>query len=199
MSYTVDFELYEYDSDYEEVEIMVFYPVISSSDDIPNLDKLNATIQSEIDFLVEYFEDEYEEYFVDDGESYFHATSTGYVTYMDEEKMSIVFSENVYSDYYYDAFLYSINIDMENGIILDNESMLNIDDDFSVEFRERSDIQNGEIEHLTAMSDQEITGHFNSSDIIVFYTPQGMEVGFNYDEGWVTVTYKEYEQYLKVF
>ena len=88
---------------------------------------------------------------------------------------------------------------MENGIILDNESMLNIDDDFSVEFRERSDIQNGEIEHLTAMSDQEITGHFNSSDIIVFYTPQGMEIGFNYDEGWVTVTYKEYEQYLKVF
>ena len=49
------------------------------------------------------------------------------------------------------------------------------------------------------MSDQEIIGHFNSSDIIVFYTPQGMEIGFNYDEGWVTVTYKEYEQYLKVF
>ena len=118
---------------------------------------------------------------------------------MEEEKKGIVFSEDEYGDYDYDAFLYSINIEMENGIILDNESMLNIDDDFSVEFRERSDIQNGEIEHLTAMSDQEITGHFNSSDIIVFYTPQGMEIGFNYDEGWVTVTYKEYEQYLKVF
>lgn len=199
LSYTVDFEMYEYDTDYENVEIMVFYPIISDSDSsVPNLDKLNATIQSEIDFLVEYFEDEYEAYF-DDSDSYFHATSTGYVTYMDEEKMSIVFSENVYSDYYYDAFLYSINIDMENGIILDNESMLNVDDDFSVEFREKSDIQNGEIEHLTRMSDQEITGHFDSSDIIVFYTPHGMEIGFNYDEGWVTVTYRDYEQYLKVF
>ncbi|MDE6844370.1 MAG: hypothetical protein K2J99_01200, partial [Lachnospiraceae bacterium] len=93
-------------------------------------------------------------------------------------------------------FLYSINIDMENGIILDNESMLNVNDDFSVEFR---DIQNGEISYLTRMSDQEITDHFDSTDIIVFYTPQGMEIGFNYDEGWVTVTYKDYEQYLKVF
>ncbi len=200
LSYSVEFDYYEYDTDYENVDIMVFYPVISNKDgDIPNLDKLNSTIQSEIDFLVEYFEDEYEEYFTDDGDSYFQASSTGYVTYMDEEKLSIVFSENVYSDYYNDVFLYSINIDMENGIILDNESMLNVNDDFSVEFREKSDIQNGEISYLTRMSDQEITAHFDSTDIIVFYTPQGMEIGFNYDEGWVTVTYKDYEQYLKVF
>ncbi|MDE6845977.1 MAG: hypothetical protein K2J99_09450, partial [Lachnospiraceae bacterium] len=184
LSYSVEFDYYEYDTDYENVDIMVFYPVISNKDgDIPNLDKLNSTIQSEIDFLVEYFEDEYEEYFTDDGDSYFQASSTGYVTYMDEEKLSIVFSENVYSDYYNDVFLYSINIDMENGIILDNESMLNVNDDFSVEFREKSDIQNGEISYLTRMSDQEITAHFDSTDIIVFYTPQGMEIGFNYDEG----------------
>ncbi len=204
LSYTVDFEYYEYDSNHENVDILVLYPVIENSDEsIPNLDKLNATIESEVDFLVEYYEDEYGDYFIEDDDSYFHASSTGYVTYMDEEKMSIVFSENVYADdgrtYYSDAFLYSINIDMENGIILENESMLNVDDEFSVEFREKSDIQNGEISSLTMMSDQEITGHFDSSDIIVFYTPQGMEIGFNYDEGWVTVTYKDYEQYLKVF
>lgn len=200
LSYSVEFDYYEYDTDLENVDIVVFYPVISNKDgDIPNLDKLNSTIQSEVDFLVEYFEDEYEDYFANDDDSYFQATSTGYVTYMDEEKMSIVFSENVYSDYYNDVFLYSINIDMENGIILDNESMLNVNDDFSVEFREKSDIQNGEIDRLTMMSDQEITDHFDSTDIIVFYTPQGMEIGFNYDEGWVTVTYKDYEQYLKVF
>ncbi len=52
---------------------------------------------------------------------------------------------------------------------------------------------------MTSMTDQEITALFNSPDIIVFYTPKGMEIGFNYDEGWVTVTYEEYEQYLKVF
>ena len=49
------------------------------------------------------------------------------------------------------------------------------------------------------MTDQEITDHFNSSNIIVFYTPKGMEIGFNYEEGWVTVTYEEYDEYLKVF
>ena len=48
---------------------------------------------------------------------------------------------------------------------------------------------------MTSMTDQEITALFNSPDIIVFYTPKGMEIGFNYDEGWVTVTYEEYEQY----
>ncbi|MCM1123986.1 MAG: hypothetical protein NC416_15500, partial [Eubacterium sp.] len=174
LSYSVYFDYYEYDTSYENVDIMIFYPVIEDADkSVPNVDKLNSTIQSEIDFLVEYFEDEYEDYFVDDEDGYFQATSTGYVTYMDEEKMSIVFSESIYSDYYYDAFLYSINIDMENGVILDNESMLNTNDDFSVEFRQKSDIQNGEISYLTRMSDQEITDHFNSSDIIVFYTPHG--------------------------
>ena len=48
-------------------------------------------------------------------------------------------------------------------------------------------------------SDQQITDYFKSDDIIVFYTPNGMEIGFNYEEGWVTVTYEEYEKYLKVF
>ena len=63
----------------------------------------------------------------------------------------------------------------------------------------RSDEQNGEIYSLTNMTDQEITGYFNSPDVIVFYTPKGMEIGFNYEDGWVTVTYEEYEQYLNVF
>ena len=136
---------------------------------------------------------------MDEYNGYFSALSSGYVTYMDEEKMSIAFAEYIYTDYYNEAFLYSINIDMENGVILENENMLSIDDDFSVEFRKKSDVQNGEIIYLTGMTDQEITDHFNSSNIIVFYTPKGMEIGFNYEEGWVTVTYEDYDKYLKVF
>lgn len=197
LSYTVDFDYYEYDTDDEDVVIMVTYPVIEG-DDVPNLDQLNGLMQSEIDLFKDYFEEEYKNYMDEEG-SYFSAVSSGYVTYMDEEKMSIVFSESVSSDYYNYAYLYCINIDMENGVVLDNENILGIDDNFSVEFRNRSDIQNGEIPYLTYMTDQEITGYFNSTDVIVFYTPQGMEIGFNYEEGWVTVTYEEYEQYLKVF
>lgn len=197
LSYTVDFDYYEYDTDDEDVVIMVTYPVIEG-DDVPNLDQLNGLMQSEIDLFKDYFEEEYINYMDEEG-SYFSAVSSGYVTYMDEEKMSIVFSESVSSDYYNYAYLYCINIDMENGVVLDNENILGIDDTFSVEFRNRSDMQNGEIPYLTYMTDQEITDYFNSSDVIVFYTPHGMEIGFNYEEGWVTVTYEEYEQYLKVF
>ena len=197
LSYQVDFDYYEYDSDNENVAILVSYPIVKG-DNVSNLDKINSALRSEVDVLTEYFEEEYEDYIVDE-DSYFTALSTGYVTYMDEEKMSVVFSEYIYSDYYVDVFLYSINIDMENGMILDNESILNIDDEFSVEFRQRSDVQNGEISYLTSMSDQQMTRLLNSSDVIVFYTPKGMEIGFNYEEGWVTVTYEEYEKYLKVF
>lgn len=195
LSYSVDFDEYEYTDD-EKVVIRVSYPVIEGKD-VRNLDHLNDVIQGEVD----QFNDLLEEYkgYLDNEDSFFSAVSLGYVTYMDEEKLSIVFSENVYADLYSDAYLYCINIDMENGVILENENMLSIDDDFSVEFRTKSDIQNGENRYLTGMTDQEITGYFNSDDVIVFYTPKGMEIGFNFMEGWVTVTYDEYEKYLKVF
>ena len=197
LSYSVEFEHYEYDTDNDNVEIMVSYPVIKG-DKVPNLKHLNSVIAEEIDLFKDYFEEEYADY-MDEYNGYFSALSSGYVTYMDEEKMSIAFAEYIYTDYYNEAFLYSINIDMENGVILENENMLSIDDDFSVEFRKKSDVQNGEIIYLTGMTDQEITDHFNSSNIIVFYTPKGMEIGFNYEEGWVTVTYEDYDKYLKVF
>ena len=197
LSYSVDIEDFEYDTDNDNVDIWVQYPVIEG-DNVPNLDKLNDAFRDEVDMITELFEDEYEDYLTDD-DSYFMAYSVGYVTYMDEEKMSVVFDERIYSDYYMDVYLYCINIDMENGVIMDNEHILSIDDDFSVDFRERNDIQNGEIDYLTRLTDQEITKHFNSPGVIVFYTPMGMEIGFNYDEGWVTVTYEDYKQYLNVF
>ncbi len=197
LSYSVYFENYEYDTDNDNIFIMVTYPVIEG-DDIPNLDKINEALMEESEYFTDFYEEEYKDFIGDDG--YFEAYSAGYVTYMDEKKMSVVFSENISTDYYDSAYLYCINIDLENGVVLDNEQLLSLDDDFSVEFRQRSDIQNGEISYLTSMTDQEITDYLNSSDVIVFYTPQGMEIGFNYEEGWVTVTYdEEYQQYLKIF
>ena len=197
LSYSVSFEEYEYDTDLETVAIMADYPVIKG-DKVPNLDNLNETIRKEATKFEEIFKEQYEDGIEKDGR-YYDAYAAGYVTYMDEEKMSIVFSETVVA---YDdalAYLYCINIDMEKGVVLENEQMLAIDDAFSVDFRTRSDEQNGEISDLTYMTDQQITQYFLSEDVIVFYTPKGMEIGFNYENGWVTVTYEEYEQYLKVF
>lgn len=82
--------------------------------------------------------------------------------------------------------------------MLNNTDLLNINDSFSVDFRERCERQNGEIEELYYMSDQEITGYLTENDyLIIFYTPLGMEIGFNYYDGWVTVTYKDYKRYQK--
>ena len=199
LSYSIEWEYYEYDADNENVDVWGEYPIIHGSD-VPNLDRLNNVIQDEVDSFEKFFKEEYEPYIAED--DYYAAYILGYVTYTDEDKMSIVFDERIYNydyDEYNDVYLCCINIDMKNGVVLDNKNILSIDDDFSVDFRERSDIQNGESYYVSMMSDQEITDHFNSTDIIVFYTPMGMEIGFNYEEGWITVTYSEYEQYLKVF
>ena len=39
--------------------------------------------------------------------------------------------------------------------------------------------------------------------LILFYTPLGLEVGYNYEtdssQGWVTVTFTDYEKFAKSF
>lgn len=197
LSYSIEWEYYEYETDLENVSISVDYPVIVG-DDVPNLDKLNEKIAEEAEFFTEYFEEEYIDY-LDEEEGYFSVYAAGYVTYMDEDILSIVFSEDIYTDYFGSVSLYCINIDMENGVILDNNDLLDVDDDFSVDFRVRSEKQNGTVEGLDEMSDQEITEYLSSSNLIVFYIPQGMEIGLNYEDGWVTVTYQDYQDYLKIF
>lgn len=122
----------------------------------------------------------------------------GYVTYMDEEKISVVFSERGFANGSGIAYLYSINIDIENGVILDNSSIINMDDEFAVEFRRRNQEQNDADGYVDILSDQEVVEYLNSDTMgIVFFTPLGLEVGINIDGGWYTVTYKDYEKYLK--
>ena len=202
LSYQVDMEYYEYEADdvSDNVMLIADYPVISG-DDVPNLDKLNKAIRKELDLVTDLFEKDYKKHIQEDEDAYFVATLTGYVTYMDEDKLSVIYQEELYNDMGGGGYLICVNVDMKNGVVLDNKEILKIDDAFSVDFRERSDEQNGEIDYLNYMTDQEITKYFNSNDVIVFYTPKGMEIGFNYDDGygWVTVTYEEYEEYLKVF
>ena len=180
--------------------LMADYPVISG-DEVPNLDKLNQAVRKELDRVIDLFEKDYKKHVQEDEDAYFVATLSGYVTYMDEDKLSVIYQEELYHDMGGGVYLICVNVDMKNGVVLDNKEILKIDDAFSIDFRERSDEQNGEIDSLNYMTDQEITDYFNSDDVIVFYTPKGMEIGFNYEDGygWVTVTYEEYEEYLKVF
>ena len=196
LSYSIDWEYYDYKPN-DNVQILIDYPIIVGSR-VPNRDKINALLADEVAFFTEYYEDKYSAYM--DEDSYFIAQATGYVTYMSEDVLSVVFSETINSDYYVSVYCYSINIDMQDGVIMDNTDIIAVDDDFSIDFRYRSEKQNGTIDALDWMSDQEITEYLTSSgNLIIYYTPMGMEIGFNYDEGWVTVTYHDYKDFLKIF
>lgn len=195
LSYTIEWKNYEYPGNNDHVMIAVDYPVVSG--DVPNLELLNEKIAEEIQYFEDYYA-EYSKYMLPD--EVFVVYAEGYVTYMDEHVMSVVFSESIYTDYWVDCGLYCLNIDMENGILLDNSSIIQIDDAFAIDFRIRSREQNGTIRELEYLSDQEVTQYLsNEGTAILFYTPLGMEVGLNYGESYVTVTYKDYDKYLQKY
>ena len=196
LDYSVSWQDYSYETDYENVYIIASYPKLVG-ENIPNLDHINDYIFEEVEFWADSFEEYVDEgYFGEDDEFLFYATA--YVTYMDEEKISIVYSEYGEADGSTMYYLYSINVDVQNGVVLDNASIIDMDDEFAVEFRERNREQNSAGGYIDELSDQEIEEYLNSPTMgVVFYTPLGLEVGVNFDYGWYTVTYRDYEKYLK--
>ena len=194
LTYSVYFD-YEEFTEGEDAYVYCSYPVLEG--DIPNIDYLNEVIYDEYLYFVDYYTESIKE-FMSEGD-YYYALSEGYVTYMDEDKISIVFQEESTSDVYSYISLYCINIDVKNGVVIDNTEILDANDDFSVDFRLREAEQN-QSDTLDYYTDQEITEMLNDSEnLIVFYTPLGLEVGLNHDFGWSTTTYKDYEKYLKQF
>lgn len=196
LDYSVSWQDYEYETDYKNVDIVAFYPKIVG-ENIPNLDHINDYIFDEVEYWVESFEEYVDEgYFAEDDDFLFLAYA--YVTYMDEEKISIVYSEYGEAAGEEMYYLYSINVDVQNGVILDNSSIIDMDDAFAVEFRERNREQNDADGYIDELTDQEVLEYLNSSTMgVVFYTPVGLEVGINLDYGWYTVTFRDYKKYLE--
>ncbi|WWR14975.1 proline-rich domain-containing protein [Lachnospiraceae bacterium JLR.KK008] len=183
-----------------DIDVVINYIELKGNS-IPNIDQLNEAIET----VALYYAEDFPKYsyYAEYGESYAVYTTT-YVTYNDEDMISIVIDEYVVLDDEYHVDLYPINIDVKNGVVLDNGSLLEIDEAFAREFRERNDEQNGSIDYLDALSDEELAQVLRDRDaVIAYYTPLGMEVGMNYSDsvssGWVTVTYKDYDKYLKKF
>lgn len=201
LSYQVDFEEYEKD-DFEttksqgEASVEFTYPVVSG--EVTNLEGINDAIQKELQVVTDHVASVVE--YLDEDEIY-RFLGEPYVTYMSEELLSIAYVEYGYlDDDYLESYVVSVNVDMETGMVLDNTQLIRFDDSFSVDFRERCERQNGAIDSLDYMSDQEITSYLQDNDyLIALYTPLGMEIGFNFYDGWVTVTYKDYERYQKQF
>ncbi|MCM1134545.1 MAG: hypothetical protein NC400_03125 [Clostridium sp.] len=199
LSYQVEFEYYDEEFGVGNVRAVTTYPVIYGKGETGvDFSGINSAIQKETEDIREYAAAISEEIVE---ESYFSFVTDSYVTYMDEEILSIIYVEHGYlDDETYESYVVSINVDMKSGLVMTNSQILDIDDAFAIEFRNRNERQNGEVAGLSMLSDQEITNMLTDDDsLIIFYTPMGMEVGFNYYYGWVTVTYRDYEKYKSHF
>lgn len=98
--------------------------------------------------------------------------------------------------------LYSINIDLVSGELMDNGQMIEYTPQLAEAFRDQDAYQNGTAQAVDEMSDEQLQDFLSDSDTnIIFYTPVGLEIGFNYttstSSGWVTATIKDYERYMK--
>lgn len=125
-----------------------------------------------------------------------------YITFNNDEIMSIVYDDYSYLGNLSDSIFWSgVNIDMKNAIIMDNNDLVEIDDDFIDYFIERSNIQNSYVYAINANPVDKIREVFEDPEgLILFFTPVGMEIGINYSYGgtygWVTITVNDFDEYI---
>lgn len=200
LSYSVEWEEYDLTDDETGATAVGRYPQLTGGN-IPRLEELNELIETE----ATYFSTLYNYYRAWQGDDVvYNAESTGYVTYMDEEKISIVLEESYVMDGQSSISLYSINIDLISGEVLNNGSLIKYNQQLADEFRSQNDYQNGTVPVVDSMDDEQLLDFLSDENTnIVFYTPVGLEIGFNYttsdSTGWVTATIRDYERYVTKF
>lgn len=180
----------------EDASFYALYPQLTG--DIPNRKELNRSIEEAALAYRDYCQFAIEAA----GFSTCHVQSFGYVTFMSEDVMSIVFDERIYLNETKMPGLCAINIDVRTGTLLSNQEMVSYTDALTRKFRSQNSVQNGDKMDLAEWPDELIGQLLASEAGVAFYTPVGLEVGFNYNgingmSGWVTVTVKDYEQFLK--
>jgi len=197
LSYTVDMEEEEYE-DYDSDITYIVYDRITVEGDVPNIDFINETINAGWETVLENYEENKK--WMDSGEGVV-AELEGNIAYMSEDTLSIVYQMDAYyfqgDSYDGDLYLVSLNFDMKTGQLLENTGILEIDEEFAAEFRERSLEQNADSVLDYYYDDEVVELMEDEESLILFYCPQGMEIGVNVEEGWVTVTYPDYKDFLK--
>lgn len=157
-----------------------YYPVLIGSD-AAFIDDINAEISRHaLSYKAVSME----------GDNY--GSVNGYVTYMSEERLSVVFL------CYYDEngvmkqYISALNFDMTTGEIIPIEDIIP-QFEFVAEFRKTCELQNGyySMLQLEEMTDEEIMEAITNPETgVAFYSPVGIDLGFNYPDGWMTVTMK---------
>jgi len=159
--------------------LSITYPVFTGEKQ-EELDQINRQVKDMADRYVDYYES--------DGEV---VSVISYVTLMQEDRLSVVCRYEVTGKtkiYRVEA----LNFDRATGERIDNDQLIEVDDSLPARFRAQNEKQNGSIDFLDQLSDEDLIGYLSDDDSrIAFLTPVGTEIGFNYDEGWITVTLKE--------
>lgn len=118
--------------------------------------------------------------------------STAYVAYMGEDMLSLVVQNELYGRDDHEYSVSAVTVDMETGEVVPYEEMVQPDMELARRFREQDEYQNGGYDYRKGFTDEEILEYLQDEDSrVAFYTPVGLEVGFNYEDGWVTVTLKD--------
>ena len=188
LSYSVDFVDYEVSDVEYNVDIWVQY--VEVSDDMPFADEINEQLKDGAMYYAQQFDSMSA---VD-----LQLTSLSYVTYMDENTLSVVVDERYSYEDYVQYDLYCMNFDLTTGALLYNTEIIDADKKLAKAFRKQSEYQNGITSSVDDYTNEEIEEFLaNEDSLILFYSPVGLEIGYNHPEGWVTATFKDYEEYLK--
>ncbi len=201
--YSVQGHVFHYLDDVNNVSIAAYidyYQLVGEH--VPNIDAINKELyEAAINPLISYLE----------GISPYNPTESltiyvePYVTYNDKQKMSIIYIVNIFTEYNEYLYLSAQNIDIEEGRLLSTSDLIDLDESFAQEFKDRSIKQNGgDVEALDILSDAELVDFLMDDETnIVFFSPCGLELGFNYflDDayrswGCVTITLREMTDYL---
>ena len=116
----------------------------------------------------------------------------GYVTLMDEEKISVVFKHNFYKEDVTEVRLEAYTFWIDSKEEATPEEMTELDLDLAIRFQSQDRLQNDGVEYVQNLTSEELLAILKDpKQAVFFYTPVGLEAGFNYEDGWVTVTLKE--------
>lgn len=197
LPYQINWVEFDVANEKEEITSKGIYPQLTG--DIPNLDSLNASIEEE----ALYYKNALEEYGMQSEHDSAGSETACYVTYMDENILSIVYQESLTLGMYRAPELHSLNIDVKSGRLIEKEELLEYSSQLAARVKKQNIKQNSGVDFISEMEDDEILELLSGYEGVIFCTPVGIELGFNYElngyVGWVTVTLKDYAAYGNKF
>lgn len=174
------------------------YPQLTG--EMPHLEQINALLKEK----ALSYEKECEAFEGKTQEDYFYIYVFPYVTRMEEDYISVAFDNRLCSDGVERPVLTDITLDLTTGRQLAHTDMIRYTKELAEFFRSQNRKQNTNSLEQAGWTEETFLQLLESEDGVAFFTPVGLEIGFNYDApeidaaGWVTVTAKEYAQYVKM-